>query len=423
MQQEPGAPSAWRGKRAIPYALAVIAMVLTYINIDSLAPVIPDVKAGLGLSAAGAGLVYSLLFTGRMTGNFPAAYLLGRRGAAFTALVGGLTLMAGSLLAWAASGQGLLLAGRLVQGVGIALLVNAGLRSILLAKPGDGAAMTWFGVAATTGGIIGIQSGGLLSSHLGWRSVFLFGAVLAVAITLIAAWSQFAPAKQRERVVVEPVAEVPLDLRRVLLPAAMLVLVFFNYGLWVLLPIYTDRTMDATTQQNARLLMTISAAHLASAFPAGRLIGRFGASTMLAPGLVITAIGSIGVVLAPNLWLVGVALVPYSFGSVMAGNAAGDLILQRGGRSGKAVGAVRIASDIGMAIGPWAAGAVADAFGIGAPFRVFATLEVTVAIVLVIALRAFPKLSESSPPVALSYASPERIAPDGGAGIDDERER
>jgi predicted MFS family arabinose efflux permease len=53
----------------------------------------------------------------------------------------------------------------------------------------------------------------------------------------------------------------------------------------------------------------------------------------------------------------------------VAGNSsAGDLILRLGGGGARAVGAVRLSSDVGLVAGPALVGFLADVAGVEAPF-------------------------------------------------------
>jgi hypothetical protein len=83
--------------------------------------------------------------------------------------------------------------------------------------------------------------------------------------------------------------------------------------------------------------------------------------------------GSVGLLLAPlapsAIWLV-IPMMLYAVGQVAGNSSAGDLILRLGGGGGRAVGAVRLSSDIGLVAGPAAVGALADAAGVEAPFVV-----------------------------------------------------
>src|SRR5680860_1687002 len=228
----------------LPHGTALLVVMLTYWTVDIVSPALPSIKADLSLIAAGAGLVFSMMFFGRLLGNAPATYLLGRSGAPVTALVGGLLLAGGSVLAAVSPLSEVLLVARIVQGAGVSLIVNAGLRSILKSQPAEGAAMTYFGLAATVGGIFGLQSGGALTDALGWRTIFGWSSVLAIAVAAIALVSirhgrnTFAGVPGHE-------AAAPLIPESAAGLAAPLILnfvVFANYSIWVVLPLYVERS-------------------------------------------------------------------------------------------------------------------------------------------------------------------------------------
>ncbi len=94
-------------------------------------------------------------------------------------------MAAGSAMAVLAPGSELLLVARMVQGAGISLVVNAGLRSILLARPGRGIAMTYFGIAATFGGVFRLQIGGALTESSGWRSIFVLSSMIGIIVAAL----------------------------------------------------------------------------------------------------------------------------------------------------------------------------------------------------------------------------------------------
>jgi hypothetical protein len=64
----------------------------------------------------------------------------------------------------------------------------------------------------------------------------------------------------------------------------------------------------------------------------------------------------------------------YAIGQVAGNSSAGDLILRLGGGGGRAVGAVRLSSDVGLVVGPAAAGVLTDAAGVDASFTVLGLL-------------------------------------------------
>jgi MFS family permease len=378
-----------RIERALPFAIALPAVVLTYWTIDSLSPALPAIQDDLALSAAGIGLVFSLLFFGRLVANIPAAMLVDRIGAATTAAIGGALLAAGSLAAALATGGTVLFPARVVQGVGISLLVTASLRSVLRAKPGQGAAMTYFGFAATMGGIFGLQSGGYLTESLSWRAVFALSVGLAaiLTVTTFAARGSGAIEPVGDVKKIQPDAHAETAGRSIgaVVPALLFnFLVFVNYSIWVALPLYTERRFDASAEANATLLLVITVMHLVAAFPVGRAIRKWGGRPILIGGLVVAIAGTLLVLPAPGMrWLI-VPLALYGVGMVAAANAGSDLVLQRGGLSGRAVGLVRLSSDLGLVLGPYATGALSDAFGYRTPF---VALPIVTTVAVVLALR------------------------------------
>ena len=248
-----------------------------------------------------------------MFGNFPAARLLETLGAPRTAAIGGLLMAAGATVNAVSPTVEVLYAGRILQGVGIALLVNAGLRSILFAKPGRGAAMTLFGIASTIGGVLGLQSSGYLTGTYGWRSIFVLSAILGVCLTIIplisvrVARRSVRPAPRRTHRNERALCRCA----RILPPLAINFLIFSNYSIWVILPLYAQQKFDIGPEMTANLLLIITLTHLAAAVPVSRFIQRFGSPRVLIAGLLLAVAGTVGVLAAPSVWLLAIPLVLY----------------------------------------------------------------------------------------------------------------
>lgn len=369
----------------LPLGIALVTLGLTYWTIDSVAPALPNLQTDLHFSGTEAGLVFALFFAGRLIANLPAAILVDRLGTQTTAGIGAMLLLAGSLLATAATSSLSLLPARGLQGIGVALLATAGLLSVLRANPGRGAAMTAFNLAAGLGGSGGLIAGGALTTLYGWRAVFalsagLGGVLLAAAVVASRRLSTI-PTGRDPRAVpdqMEPTAE-----RRAIAAALLInLLVFGIYSIWVVsLPLFAAERLDAGSAQIGTLLLLINIVHLAAAIPTGRLIRRIGAVTTLSIGFATTALGLGLVLIAPDQgWLI-LPLVLYAIGQGSCSIAAGDLVLRLGGRGGRAVGMVRLTSDIGLVAGPAGVGFLADAAGVGAPFAVLGAIAACAALV------------------------------------------
>lgn len=357
--------------RTLPFFIALGAVVLTYWTIDILSPALPAIKTDLGLSAAGAGLVFSLLFLGRLIGNLPAALLVDRIGAALTAALGGAVLMVGSVAAAFAVNGTMLLPTRVLQGVGIAFLVTAALRSVLRARPGEGAAMTYFTFSATLGGVCGLQSGGYLTEAISWRAVFGLCVVIAGVLTVTSLATRnrgiAAPAPVKSALSTGD-ATAPASVGSIIPSLVVNFLVFVNYSVWVALPLYAERQFNASAETNANLLFVVTVMHLIVAFPAGRAIRKWGGRAIMLVGLVVAMLGTLLVLPAPGLGWMLVPLMLYGAGMVAASNAGSDIVLQRGGLGSRAVGLVRLSSDLGLVLGPVLGGVLSDAYGYRAPF-------------------------------------------------------
>ena len=360
------------------FALALVCCTI-WAN-DLVSPALPAIKDDFGLSAKGMGLIVSFLFVGRLLGNFPAMRFLETLGAPSTGSIGGLVLVAGSITNALAPNPEVLYLGRILQGVGISLLVNAGMRSILFARPARGDAMTIYGIASTSGSVIGLVSSGLLTGALGWRSIFALAAVLGVVLTLLPVVGTRVARRAARPAAPAPAMVASVPLRTYLAPLAVNFVIFCNYSVWTILPLYAEHRFDAGPGMTANLLLVITIMHLAAAVPVRGAIRRLGSSVVLAGSVVVAMIGSMGILLAPSLWALVVPLMFYGAGMVGSVNCAGDIVLHRGGAGSRAVGTLRQTSDLGLVVGPLAAGSMIDAIGYGAPFVAFPILMVGAAL-------------------------------------------
>src|ERR671911_695279 len=148
-------------------------------------------------------------------------------------------------------------------------------------------------------------------------------------------------------------------------------LVFVNYSIWVVsLPLLGAEKFGFDAGQVGLMLLFVNVVHLASAVPFGGIIRKAGGARALALGFGVGGAGMLLVPFAPSApWLLA-PMALYAIGQVAGNSSAGDLILHLGGGGGRAVGAVRLSSDIGLVAGPAAVGVLADAAGVTTPFTV-----------------------------------------------------
>jgi len=165
-------------------AVACVAQFVVVLDATIVAIALPAMQAHLGLSTTALGWVitaYTLVFGGCLLAAGRLADRVGRR----RAFVAGLVLFAAASLACGLAPSGaVLLGGRVVQGLGAALVSPAALALVTAARPNGRArarALGWWTAAAAGGGASGWVLGGLLSGLLGWRWVFLVNVPVCVA--------------------------------------------------------------------------------------------------------------------------------------------------------------------------------------------------------------------------------------------------
>ncbi|RFU39460.1 MFS transporter [Actinomadura logoneensis] len=149
---------------------------------------LPDIRGALDLSTGGLAWVqnaYTLAFGGLLLLGGRAGDIVGRR----RAFVGGIALFTlASLLGGVATGGGVLICARALQGVGAALAAPSAMA--LIATLFTGAArVRALGVSSAVtgaGGALGMLLGGLLTDLASWRLVFFINLPIGVVIALAA---------------------------------------------------------------------------------------------------------------------------------------------------------------------------------------------------------------------------------------------
>ena len=208
-----------RGKQILLLLVAVAFLDFVDASIVNIA--LPSIRTDLGFSVQNLQWVlsgYLLTYGGFMLLGGRAADLFGRR----RILVAGTVLFGvASLSAGLAANEGLLIASRLVQGMGAAMMIPAAL-SILtttFTQPSDRnrALGAWGAVAGLASGV-GVFLGGLITEALDWRWVFFVN--LPVCLLVLRAMFRLIPADGPRRT-------SNLDVGgAVLVTAGMLLLIF-----------------------------------------------------------------------------------------------------------------------------------------------------------------------------------------------------
>jgi len=184
-------PRHWRALAVLSMAQFMLILDLTVVNVA-----LPDLGADLGLSRTAftwTVSVYGLVFGGLLLLGGRLADSFGTRPMILTGLV---TFTLASLACGLAQNETVLMAGRIGQGVGAALLSPAALStiaSIFHGKERNKALSVW----ASLGGVgftAGVLIGGLLTSGPGWRWVFFIN--VPVGLVLLAAIRALVPLRR-----------------------------------------------------------------------------------------------------------------------------------------------------------------------------------------------------------------------------------
>jgi MFS family permease len=162
---------------------------------------LPALASELGFSRAGLGWVigaWSLAFGGALLVAGRAGDLLGRR-RLFT--LGTLLFVAAAVAAACSPSRQLLLAARVVEGIGAALALPASLALMTTEFEGGEArtrALGIYGMALSSAFVCGVAAGGVLTAVAGWRAVLLATAPLGL-VAAVAAHGLLGPDRVRGR--------------------------------------------------------------------------------------------------------------------------------------------------------------------------------------------------------------------------------
>ncbi|WP_083615872.1 MFS transporter [Pantoea sp. 1.19] len=202
---------------AIMQATLIFTIVMVGVPLPAIAQEFSLAQPELLLISAGYGLPFSglLLFGGRLSDRLGGKSLL-RAGAL---LFGG-----ASLVGLFAPSYAILVAVRLLQGVGAALIapaLMAILRQLYPDPAAFGRAMATWGGVSVLGGAVGFLSSGMLTTWVSWRWMF----IVPVAVALLGLWMVHKPLRDLKT---SP-APAPLDIPGALL--ATLGIMLLSFGL------------------------------------------------------------------------------------------------------------------------------------------------------------------------------------------------
>jgi MFS family permease len=175
--------------RIVPITFALgLGTFLTLFDVTAVVVAMPGIAKDLGFAVAGAAWVidaYSLAFTGALLASGALADRFGRR---HSMLTGNAVFLVASIACGLATDGPMLLASRVVQGVGAAFMVTGAIALVAGAFPNLGQRARAFGMIGVISGVamaLGPTLGGLLASWFGWRWIFYANIPFCLSLTLL----------------------------------------------------------------------------------------------------------------------------------------------------------------------------------------------------------------------------------------------
>ncbi len=333
-------------------AILLAGATLVVLNQTLLSPAFPSIMADLQVDATTVQWLTSAYSLVEAIVIPLSAYLVGRFPTRKLFIAGVSVFAIGSLLAAFAPFFGVLLLGRIFQAASTGVVMPMVFTVILLVFPREkrGSAMGIVSLVIGFAPAVGPSVSGLLVESIGWRSLFVLVAILAVVIVIAAtlflkSYGEFEPTSfdkpsvalcslgllgllyglatiTSSSNIAVPVAlivvgaillvlfvrrqlslEVPLlkvdvlkSHRYAIVVALVALLQAALVGTGVLLPIYLQNLLGGSALETGLIMLPGAVLGAIMGFFAGRLFDRFGARRVAIPGALVSAIGGCGLV-------------------------------------------------------------------------------------------------------------------------------
>lgn len=171
----------------LPLAIVAIAQFMVILDVTVVNVALPSIQDSLGLSAGQLQWVVTayVLFTGGLMLFGGRLADLGGRRRVF--LMGLFVFTAASLASGLAGSPTALIVSRAAQGVGAAMLLPAALSIVTTTYEGRqrATALAVWGALGSAGAAAGVLFGGVLTSALGWESVFFINVPVGLALLMV----------------------------------------------------------------------------------------------------------------------------------------------------------------------------------------------------------------------------------------------
>jgi MFS family permease len=345
--------------------VAFVAGVAVTVNQFKVPPLLPTLLPVMGLDVASGGWLMSIFSVAAIGLSIPAAVLLGRVGYRPAGLAALGCVVVGSVAGAFAQDAALLLIGRAIEGVGVSIIavVAPALISLWFEPQERGLPMGIWAAWVPVGSVIAFNTAPVLEAALGWRSVWWFGALFALAAMFL--FGLFARRPRRA----PDAAAIPLATTQALAnPSGWLLALAFGafafgqlgYATWA--PVYLSVNLSLSTTIASFYTSLLFLAGIVSNVSAGWLMNRTAHRAGLpAAALAVTA--------ALFWWGFRLAspemVVPYMLALGLVSNLIPTAVFTLAPETvkqpeviGLAMAAINVLSNVGLFLGPPAVGAV-----------------------------------------------------------------
>jgi DHA1 family multidrug resistance protein-like MFS transporter len=399
----PGAPGIPTDARLLGIAL-FFAIAATNI----LTPLLPNVRADLGISIATAGLVVSTYGFARLLTDLPSGFILDRVGERRLAAIGVVLLTTGSILGALAPGVEWLIVARITSGLGSGLITTVALTALSwTAGPSNrGQVMSVFQLANNTGIAFYPLVGGAIGSLLGWRATFVVaaaGALIAGAILMpllrrIESGQKQAAVSGRTQAMEYQLTPRRRGIALGSIYAGVVANMINRHGFRnTLLPLFAASVLFLGPVEIATGIAVMAIVGILVVTPGARLGDRIGRRRIVVVGLVMLGIGDLTFLGAQGYWTFLLAAAILGCGDFFASSQTAILAeLVPPSQRSQVLAGYRFFVDIGALVGPLLLAGLMDAFD--------PRLAIVVCAAIVIAGGLIAKLgvpAEAAPPAAI----------------------
>jgi MFS family permease len=363
-----------------------------------LVPTLPVFAKGFGVSFSLVSFVVAAAGLGTLATDLPAGLTLGRLGRQRAMLLG-ISLVASTTLVIALWHQfTLLLACRLVGGIGTALwgISRHAYITAIAPRSQRGKFIATFGGINRLGLFAGPFIGGVVGHRFGLPWSFALAAVFAALAAPLAVLFIRDP---RERVAVVPPRHLRWESVRRLMRthradvvsagAAQVCAAMIRTGRQLIIPLYGAYALSLDVASIGVILTISTAIDMMLFIPAGWVMDRFGRKVASVPSFALMAVGVALIPLASNFLGLLIAACVIGLGN---GIGSGSMMtlgadLAPPDAIGEFLGVWRFIGDAGSAGGPLVVGIAADALGLSATAFVLSGIGLAAAVILSVLVR------------------------------------